>query len=702
MELPRRLRRTPRARRRHSVVVPNGDTAFAPLAPLEPLMDKCVHCGFCLPTCPSYLLLGQEMDSPRGRIYLMRAGVEEPHRDDAGGRRAFRHVPRLHGVRNRVPVGRPYAPLIEETRAAIEQHHERRPPANACSAGCCSRCCRIRRACGCSPLPLALVAARLRRASPGAADGCCRATAPQPASRSRPTSRWRTRLAKRPSARPPPATPRAARRAADRLRAAGVLRRRQRSATVRVLAAEGCEVLAPRAQGCCGALALHAGEDDEARGVRARTDRRVRTRPSVDAIVVNAAGCGSAMKEYGELLARRSGVGRAGAARSRAKVRDVTEVLAQLDPPRAPRHPLRLRVAYHDACHLAHAQGVRQQPRAAAGVDSRRHARADRRERDLLRQRRHLQSGAAGNGRELGHRKAAHIDDAAPDVVVTSNPGCMLQIRAAAASAATPAGRCTSSSCSMPALTADASQQLQYNERSYDMNPDIEIYDTTLRDGTQGEGVTFSVADKLRIAERLDAFGVHYIEGGWPGSNPKDIEFFEQAKHRTFHRARLAAFGSTRRKDVRVERRRSGAAAARRRHAGRDDLRQDLAAARPRGPADHAGREPRDDRRHRALPEGSTASSSSTTPSTRSTAARTTASTRSRPGRRPSSAGADVVTLCDTNGGSLPAEIAEITPLRARAPARRGSASTRTTTSGSASPMRWPRSTPARRTFRAR
>ena len=86
-----------------------------------------------------------------------------------------------------------------------------------------------------------------------------------------------------------------------------------------------------------------------------------------------------------------------------------------------------------------------------------------------------------------------------------------------------------------------------------DMAPEIEIYDTTLRDGTQGEGVTFSVADKLRIAERLDAFGVHYIEGGWPGSNPRDIEFFEQAKHRTFRNARLAAFGSTRRKDLRVE-----------------------------------------------------------------------------------------------------------------------------------------------------
>jgi 2-isopropylmalate synthase len=82
------------------------------------------------------------------------------------------------------------------------------------------------------------------------------------------------------------------------------------------------------------------------------------------------------------------------------------------------------------------------------------------------------------------------------------------------------------------------------------MMPDIEIYDTTLRDGTQGHGISFSVADKLRIAERLDAFGVHYVEGGWPGSNPKDIEFFAEAKHRTFKNARLAAFGSTRRKDI--------------------------------------------------------------------------------------------------------------------------------------------------------
>src|SRR3989475_4176515 len=85
------------------------------------------------------------------------------------------------------------------------------------------------------------------------------------------------------------------------------------------------------------------------------------------------------------------------------------------------------------------------------------------------------------------------------------------------------------------------------------MTPEVEIYDTTLRDGSQGQGVSFSVSDKLRLAERIDVFGVHYIEGGWPGSNPKDIEFFAQAKRRKFKNARLAAFGATRRKNLAVE-----------------------------------------------------------------------------------------------------------------------------------------------------
>src|SRR6266542_6150903 len=93
----------------------------------------------------------------------------------------------------------------------------------------------------------------------------------------------------------------------------------------------------------------------------------------------------------------------------------------------------------------------------------------------------------------------------------------------------------------------------QGRQRQRCMKPESEIYATTLRDGSQGEGINLSVADKLRIAERIDAFGIHYIEGGWPGSNPKDIEFFAEARRKSFKRARLAAFGATRRKGAPVQ-----------------------------------------------------------------------------------------------------------------------------------------------------
>jgi 2-isopropylmalate synthase len=122
--------------------------------------------------------------------------------------------------------------------------------------------------------------------------------------------------------------------------------------------------------------------------------------------------------------------------------------------------------------------------------------------------------------------------------------------------------------------------------------PEVEIYDTTLRDGTQGEGINFSVADKLRLAERMEAMGFHYIEGGWPGSNPRDIEFFAQARQRKFRKARLAAFGSTRRKNTDV--------------AKDPQVRLLLEAETPvvTGFGNDAFRERGDDCGHRALPEG--------------------------------------------------------------------------------------------------
>jgi glycolate oxidase iron-sulfur subunit len=202
------------------------------------------------------------------------------------------------------------------------------------------------------------------------------------------------------------------------------------AATVRVLAAEGCDVVAPADQGCCGALALHAGRVEDARAF-ARLTIDTFERSGVERIAVNAAGCGSSMKEYGQLLADDP----AWAERARAfsaRVRDVTEVVAELGAAQAPRHPIQKRVAYHDACHLAHAQGVRQQPR------------------DLLRSipgieivpfaEQEICCGSAGiynlvepePARELGDRKAAHLDAVAPDLIATANPGCTLQMTAAA------------------------------------------------------------------------------------------------------------------------------------------------------------------------------------------------------------------------------------------------------------------------------
>jgi glycolate oxidase iron-sulfur subunit len=202
-------------------------------------------------------------------------------------------------------------------------------------------------------------------------------------------------------------------------------------ATINVLAAEGCDVIAPASQGCCGALALHAGRLDEARACARRTIETF-DRAGIDQIAVNAAGCGSSMKEYGHLLADDP----QWAAKARgfsARVRDVTQIVAALTPSRARRHPLALRVAYHDACHLAHAQGVRQPPRdlltSIPGVELLPFA-----EQEIC-------CGSAGiynlvepeAARQLGDRKAGHIAAVRPDVVATANPGCMLQMAAGAA-----------------------------------------------------------------------------------------------------------------------------------------------------------------------------------------------------------------------------------------------------------------------------
>jgi glycolate oxidase iron-sulfur subunit len=200
------------------------------------------------------------------------------------------------------------------------------------------------------------------------------------------------------------------------------------AATARVLAAEGCEVVAPADQQCCGALSLHAGRDAEA-VVRAKRLISSFEAAAVDAVVVNVAGCGSSMKEYGRLLADDPAwAGRAAA--FSAKCRDVSELLAELGPV-ATRHPLPAVAAYHDACHLSHAQGIRAQPRellaAIPGLELREIPESD------------ICCGSAGiynlvnpePARRLGDRKAENVRSTGASLLITANPGCLMQIDSA-------------------------------------------------------------------------------------------------------------------------------------------------------------------------------------------------------------------------------------------------------------------------------
>jgi glycolate oxidase iron-sulfur subunit len=196
-------------------------------------------------------------------------------------------------------------------------------------------------------------------------------------------------------------------------------------ATARVLAAEGFEVHVPRLPRCCGALPMHAGEDVEARALAKAT---IEALEGYETVVVNAAGCGSAMKDYGHVL-RDEPAWAERAAAFAAKVRDATELLAEAGP-RAARRPVELKLAYHDSCHLAHAQGVRAQPRellsAIPGLDL-----VEPAEWELC-------CGSAGiynlvqpgPAAELGERKARNLLDTGAEAVVAGNPGCALQIAA--------------------------------------------------------------------------------------------------------------------------------------------------------------------------------------------------------------------------------------------------------------------------------
>ena len=390
--------------------------------PDKQLIDECVHCGFCLPTCPTYVLFGEEMDSPRGRIYLMNKGLtEEPMNDTM-----VRHWDLCLGCMACVtacPSGVQYDKLIEATRAQVERRYERRADDKAFREMIFRFFpyrSRLRLAAG----PLRLyqrfgLDKKLRKAGV----------------MSRLPARMRAMEALMPKLVKEQKIPEYTSPVGEKRRRVGVLIgcvqqvffSQVNAATVRVLATEGCEVVAPKNQGCCGALSTHAGREEESLDFARKTIDTFEAE-NLDYVIVNAAGCGSTMKEYAYLLRDDPEYSE----RARAfsdKVKDVSEFLYEMGAV-AERHPLPVSAAYHDACHLAHAQGVRKEPRQVLrqipGMEIEEIKEAE------------ICCGSAGiynmiepePAAELGERKARNVLKTGASLIVTSNPGCMLQIQA--------------------------------------------------------------------------------------------------------------------------------------------------------------------------------------------------------------------------------------------------------------------------------
>jgi glycolate oxidase iron-sulfur subunit len=370
----------------------------------------CVHCGFCLPACPTYQLLGEEMDSPRGRIVLMKEVLEGAIDVDSAAPYIDRCLGCL-GCVSACPSGVAYGELLPAFRAWAEEGRER--PLGE----------RVTRRLAGETLPypgrLRLAAAAARLARP------VKPILPDP---------MKTMLELLPRALPagkalpavyPAAGERRARVALLASCVQNVIAPDINWATLRVLSANGVETIIPAGQGCCGSLAMHTGAADQARSL---ARKNLEAFPAdVDAIVVNAAGCGSGIKEYGLLFARQPE--EAAARQFGAITQDVSEFLHELGLYRPPSllHPLQ--VAYHDACHLAHAQGIRHTPRALLGQIPGL-ALVEIADGDLC-------CGSAGTynleqpamAQELGRRKAQAIIQAEPDAVVMGNIGCMVQIQ---------------------------------------------------------------------------------------------------------------------------------------------------------------------------------------------------------------------------------------------------------------------------------
>lgn len=388
-------------------------------------VNRCVHCGLCLAYCPTFSLLGTEMDSPRGRIFLIKSMAEgrialtdstAAHLDLCLGCRACETV---------CPAGVPYGQLIEAARADIERQ---RP------GGVLRRLFRWVNFSVLLPHPglLSLAAGGLRLYQVSGLQRLVRATGlvrllPSP------LSAWEPLLPNIPSRADRAPLPEVTRAEGAKRASVGLLTGcvqqvafgPQNRATARVLAKNGIEVVAPRTQSCCGALHAHSGEHATALEQAKETIEAFES-AGVEQVVVNTSGCGAHMKSYGTLLAG-DPAWAARAARFAARVSDVSEFLAR-EPLRPPLQAVKRKVTYHDPCHVVHGQKIRKEPRKLLaqipGLEVVELSEAD------------WCCGSAGTynltqpemATRLQERKVQNIRATGADTVVTANPGCIIQI----------------------------------------------------------------------------------------------------------------------------------------------------------------------------------------------------------------------------------------------------------------------------------
>jgi glycolate oxidase iron-sulfur subunit len=402
-------------------------------APSPELLQRCVHCGFCLPTCPTYAVLGVEMDSPRGRIRLMETVWQG--RVDVRSDPFERHMYGCLDCRaceTACPSGVEFGKLMEGARSQIEAARPR---------SALERLARILAFRALLPRPAVLGSfAQFSVLSKRLGAGAVLRVVGRRVPLARRLAALLALVPDRASGRalPPTYAARGPRRGRVALFTGCVMRAAfadTNAATARVLARNGFDVVVPREQTCCGALHAHAGERTDAR-VLARRNIAALEDLEVDAFIVNAAGCGAALKEYGWLL-KDDAAWSERAARFAARIRDASEFIADAGLSAAP-GPLRARVAYDDPCHLLHGQRIREQPRALLAAIPELQI-MPLTEADWC-------CGSAGTynvtqpelSARLLERKVGHITQSGAELVVTANPGCQMQIAAGLRAARAP------------------------------------------------------------------------------------------------------------------------------------------------------------------------------------------------------------------------------------------------------------------------